>query len=756
MRLTTGLGSLHWRRGLRAGFAVASAMIVCRLLGQPMGWAALGGFEATLVDNGGPYRSRMETIATVILGGALCGVIGTLAPQNLLVAPAIAGIVCFAVTYARVASQPIASTAVVILVIFFAGFGSADRTPPAAMANVLHYALGGLWAGAIGLFLWPVDPFRPARLEVAGCYDLLADFTASLDASRTTQDRAGDGDERSYAVGFKRQLRSKLESAQAALRHTNARSPVRTVRARNLSVLLETADLLFAATVRLTELSEFLPGSASEFRGVIQWLSGAERAIADGLRTRPADQAASFSRRGSHSLQYLIRPAEFLRESTRAGPPEPGAVEGILLADQRDALENLRIAFDAVWAVWTGSEVRPARAAALEVEASEPVGASSGGSDWLDALRENWTLESIMMRHALRIALVSAFDVLIILAFHIGHGFWLAMTSIIVLQPYSAGSVRKGLQRVAGTVGGGILAAILAALVHTSLGIITVIAACSVLTLATYAIDYGWYSFFLTPTFVLLSLPYMQDWRFAGVRVVTTLLGALAAVVAMRVLWPQRVSQELGRLLARSAAANAAYLRAVLRVWRSAAAGGNAKESRELAAARRVCGLASQDAEEALDRVMLEPSLPSLGVRLNRAQETDVNSQGALTFTTYIRRFTQCLTVLASAGTPDTGSVARLEILAERLDCIGAAVGHGMKTGPCGERKGAPMDEPLAEYAASSAAAVFGFHQDSLGGQMLQRMERQAGILERTAYAMAGEAIPAGPPPQSRPEAVGS
>jgi hypothetical protein len=53
-KLAAVLRSLHWRRGLRAGFAVATAMIVCHMLHHPMGWAALGGFEATLVDNGGP------------------------------------------------------------------------------------------------------------------------------------------------------------------------------------------------------------------------------------------------------------------------------------------------------------------------------------------------------------------------------------------------------------------------------------------------------------------------------------------------------------------------------------------------------------------------------------------------------------------------------------------------------------------------------------------------------------------------------
>src|SRR5260370_37708719 len=60
MRVLTRWGkvvrSLHWTRGLRAGLAVAAAMVMCHMLGRPMGGAALGGFETILVDNGGAFQ----------------------------------------------------------------------------------------------------------------------------------------------------------------------------------------------------------------------------------------------------------------------------------------------------------------------------------------------------------------------------------------------------------------------------------------------------------------------------------------------------------------------------------------------------------------------------------------------------------------------------------------------------------------------------------------------------------------------------
>src|SRR5260370_1420285 len=135
MNWGTAVRRLHWTRGLRAGVAVAAAMVVCHMLGKPMGWAALGGFEAILVDNGGPHRSRLTTITTIVLGGAVACVVGSTVPGTLWIAALATALFCFAVTFARVISQPLASTSVILLVIYFAGLGGGTHTLAGALAN---------------------------------------------------------------------------------------------------------------------------------------------------------------------------------------------------------------------------------------------------------------------------------------------------------------------------------------------------------------------------------------------------------------------------------------------------------------------------------------------------------------------------------------------------------------------------------------------------------------------------------------------
>ncbi|HTH54051.1 MAG TPA: FUSC family protein [Edaphobacter sp.] len=717
------LRRLHWIRGLRAGIAVAAAMIVCRYLGQPMGWAALGGFEAILVDNGGPYRSRLTTILTLLVVGSIAGIAGAMAATPLWFAIIVTAVFCFAITFARVMSNQLASTSVIILVIYFVGFGGFARTFHEALLNSLAFVLGGLWAALLSVFLWPLDPFRPARTAVADCYALLADFTAGIHASVSeSEDR---NLQRQRMHDLQRHMRRKMEAARTAIGTTSARVTARTIRARSLTVLLETADLLFAGTIRWTELFEETSDEASVkvLTDLFHWLARAEQTIENALRQKPADGAVSFASDGSHSLEHLRK----RQAALRLLDTQQGSLAAHLMQDQRDALLNVGVAFEAIRALWSGIEYRAADATEVVTRRSllsdsRPASAPSGWRAMIDAAIANWTPHSVMMRHALRMMVVGAVDVLLMRMVHISHGTWLGMTSIIVLQPYGSGTLRRGAQRVGGTIAGGVLAAILAAALPSQTALIVVITLTSILTLATYAVDYGWYCFFLTPTFVLMSLPHLRDWHYAGIRIGMTTLGASVAVLAMRLLWPERAQLELGRLLARGALADAAYVRAMLQFWDRLGAKAKstdraAADRKVLAPARRACGLAINDAEETLDRILLEPRIP-----LSRGERWEE----ALTFVTYLRRITRAVTTLAYVDDSSESTRQRAESVAERLEQLSRTLQIALD-GKAAEL--APREVRASSQLPNSA-------EQTPAEQQLRRMERQTNILERSAAAL--------------------
>ena len=700
-RRLQGAKQLQWRRGVRASIAVGSVMAACHVLGIPPAAAALGAFNPLLVDNGGPYRTRLTSMVCALIGGAVALILGSVLPQSLFVIVPATLLFCFALTYARVISQPIASTSVLVLILYFAGLGGTLHTLHSATVAATLILAGGLWAIALSLFLWPVDPFRPARLAVATCYTSLADFTATLPTPVPHEDQNVPHPTHTW----QRHQRLRIEEARNTLSATSARMPSRTIRARNLTVLLETSDMLLACTLRLTELAD-LPAPPATLATLTLWLATSQRAIGDALTHHPADNAASFSLEGSHRLQLLA----------------PLALTGILQSEHRDALLDLSIAFDAVRAIWTGAE--PPQIALLSTlpldPAANPVKKSWDlvfiDSTWLDSLRANWTLSSANLRHALRLMVVGTLDVIVMRLIHLNHGFWLPMTSIILMQPFSAGTNRKSLQRVTGTILGGFLAAFLAFVIPGPLTLLLVILALSGLTLAAFSVDYAVYCFFLTPTFVLLSLPHPHDWRYAGIRVGLTLAGATIAVLAMRLLWPERAPQELAHLFRRGASADAAYLHATLKFWSVSASARRTADRQILAPARRACGLASNDAEEAVDRILQEPAFTRFTPGSGESRQL---AEQSLTFTTYLRRLTQSITTLASLGRCTPTTRARLQSLATRLQQIATAKPISPK--PTGPTRPTLVDPTDAIDATE---------------QQLLRIERQVGILERTAATL--------------------
>lgn len=618
---------------------------------------------------------------------------------------------CFGVTLPRVVSQPLASGSASILICYFVSYGAMAHAPGAGRTSILYFIAGGAWAAAISLVFWPLDPFGPARDAVADIYAKLVALT-----SLPPED----------SVRFKgsiHQIRELIEKAEAVLVATPARMTARTVRARNLTVMVRAADLVLARLLRLAELGAHESLSQTEscrsaVTKVAEWIAASLKPVEAALRQRPQDNGAAFASEGLLSLR-AHRGARYLETVTAASPSERIAMQlaAQLAAGQRDCLLALDVMYESVRAVWTGVEHSTAGARSIFLGAgSSPY----SPQPWVEALRSNFTVRSVMFRHALRLGLVAVADVLILRLIHITHSYWMPMTSIIVLQPHTGETWRKSGDRVVGAICGAILAAGLAASMSSEAGVIAVVSIGCIFALALYAVDYGWYSFFITPTIVLLSQPHVGDWHLAAVRMGMTLAGAATAFVGMLLLWPQRESSRLPLLLARTAAMDAAYLRAMLKFWQCPASDTRARIQTGrniLSPARRACGLASNDAEDSLDRALLEQGIP---LRLEIAHER--LNQNALTFTTYIRRLSQSITTLVTIGIgADSPEIAgHVAALAVRLDRVSTVL----------------MGKDATSELSSECVEMISPGSNLAERQML-RIEQQVTILERVAEDIA-------------------
>lgn len=134
-------------------------------------------------------------------------------------------------------------------------------------------------------------------------------------------------------------------------------------------------------------------------------------------------------------------------------------------------------------------------------------------------------------RHATVMAVAMGVSVFLVLQFEVPHGYWVPMTMALVLHPFGAETTTLARQRIAGTIGGGLLALGLALVLPT--GVVAV----AVVPLMVLGVAYsilGRYSksvMFLTPSAVLLANLASRDAEITATlhRLVATLVGGLVA-----------------------------------------------------------------------------------------------------------------------------------------------------------------------------------------------------------------------------------
>jgi uncharacterized membrane protein YccC len=709
---------MDWFRGLRAAVALCTPLLIGDLAGLPLlGWAALGGFEAILADTGGPYRSRLASLATLSFGGSAGLFIGCIAGRSLIWAVPVTIAFCFFWSYLAVLGQPFSSAGLLVQVIYICGIGAPPANWSAALTWSTALCLGGVWAAVLSLLLWPLDAYRPARLAVADCYNELASFLGSvydLATRETKRQSPAPALWHRLAQHHQYRIRRAVEQGWQAVASVQSERQADSLRARQFVVLLEHADLLIARTVAL---AEHLEVQAENQRESSCFQRGLE-SLSD-LRSAELWIASLLMRRRSLTVAHtrakwreMDRLPHYFAGCLDASSPN----DSFLLSQVAESASVLQSSIESASLLRLGQSP--------EVSTSAPAtSAEAGHVDQrlkqtrlglnFDLLAANFTFSSLTLRHALRVTIVCGLDVALIRLLQIDHGYWLLLTSLIVLQPHVSGTLRRGLERIGGTVGGGIFAAILAVLLHNQLVIAAVLFPLSLLAIAVLPLSYAAFAFFLTPAFVLAWLPYSGDWQLALIRILNTFAGAVISILAMMFLFPIYERDRAPTFLRASLRADRDYLEQLATSW-----GSDSPRVRPLASARRRTGLAHNDSDESLQRLLAE-SWP-------RHQPI---SHFATAFVTYLRRFAQSVTTLTAlrGESPWKQLVAvqsRLALLQQRLQWLESNFDSHNQVD----------DSSWPEPGANSVPLVSA--EEHPGERQLEHMERQTEILRRQLMSL--------------------
>lgn len=559
--------------GLRAACASTAMLALGNLLHDPtFAWAAIGAFWTCLADAAGSNRARFASMMGFALLSTLCGGLTAFASAEGTAFAALALLIftslgAFGRIWGAATSQVtiLAATACVVMV------DRPMRDVREGLAFLGVYLIGCLFAVALSLTVWRIHPFGASRASLRTVYVRLADI--ALDSARLLQQRSTPREWATHAAKFRADARAALERSRKALASVPATRTGAREAYDTLLALLTEGEALFAYLIAVSGACEKMPGDERRATRAARLLTG----MGETLRSIGAQ-----ANEGRWELLAELQ----LRVRRLAGRLENALMEPVKLKSDFELVD------------FTPVQAPPPRFADSVAATLARVWAT---------LKANLSLKSVGLRHAARVGVTTTAGFLVIRALGLPFGYWATMATLLILQPSIAATWPRSIERAAGSIVGGVLAAGIGYAIHSPLGISLAVFPLVMATMALRPVSYSLFVLFLTPTFVLVAdfaTPGASEFAYALTRLGNNVLGCVLALFATFYLWPTREKGDYRTYLSDAVRANLAYLIAALESPR--------RSEKDMERLRRAAGLGSNNAEEAIARIRLEKLEDSL------------------------------------------------------------------------------------------------------------------------------------------------
>ncbi|WAH37661.1 FUSC family protein [Alicyclobacillus dauci] len=435
-----------------------------------------------------------------------------------------------------------------------------------------------------------------------------------------------------YAVSRSRQADLQVASSLLEVDTALNDSYVRKQEWQKLRVLAELGELIRIDIVTLTRLMKTEQNKSGEPNDDANRISHALRhvaavmtAIADGLGAHKMRDLA-----GHDSLAIL--------EGTIRDMTHSQQFRGE--SDTDRCLHQLYSKIGQVVDVLYGESLSPAYAVAYAPHRSE----TSQLRRMTVILRSNLSFRSSYFRHALRLAVGLTIASIIYRTLPFDRGYWLPLTTGIILKADFFSTFSRGIARVLGTLAGVLVATLLAAIPDPSHAIdiiLVLLFAWAMYTVVNF--NFALFSFFVTSEIIVLMSFFQNSTPLATItaRVIDTFIGCLLALV-IYILWPTWQRQNVSMALADTVAAVRTYYLAVVDPYSS---------SHRIQTARKQARLARTNAAGVIDQFLREPV------------EFELDAYAVSGLLTAVHRFSDTLLSLESGVDDDRALLSNEEVV---------------------------------------------------------------------------------------------
>ena len=552
--------SQQFSDGLRTTLAIMLPAVLGAQWGQFAAGisASVGALCVSIPDTPGPAQHRRNGLLAALAAIGLATTVTGLAASHVLALGAVIVALSFGLTMLLVWGARAGNVGTAALLMMALTLAHPPATPADVLPHTALVLLGGAWYLLLALLQHSALPYRAAQQALGECLHATAGFLR-LKADFYNPATDLDADYR------------RLVAQQVAVNEKQEATRDQLFRSRQIvTESTRTSRRLVLTFTAAVDLFEHIGAGYYDY-AALRRAFGSSGVLAD-IAALLGRLAADLDYLGSaivanraHGTAPPDRTPALAALAARIAelpaPADPAA--GVSVRTLRKILINLRDLAGQVRAIQGYFDEQRVDAAPDAVRvASHARFVAHQPLEWR-ALVQNLTLGSSVFRHAVRmvVACTAAF-LLAEFLWHGKHNYWILMTVTIMLKPGFSLTRERNVQRIGGTLAGGLLGALVLWLVPGSTARFGILLVFMVVAYSFQRTKYWVMVIFLT-AYLLILFAFLKQ-EYLGVireRVTDTLLGCALALGTAYLLFPRWESDQLPELLAATLRANLAYLR---------------------------------------------------------------------------------------------------------------------------------------------------------------------------------------------------
>jgi len=528
-------------------------------------WAAFGAYMISLTDYRGLHYKKIviQSLETVLI--FISAMLGMYVSNSLVLS--LIAMFFIGMFAALVRNWSDYGSSIGVAIGFFFLFGLSYPQPfQESLVSGLYLLMGAGWAILITVFSFPFRPLNPVKRSVAKIWKANTELLDTM-IEQLSNKEIGHQEIMKKEIAVRTVINQSIDLFAR-------REKTDKVKVQHYDIMIELrrSSALFSAAV----------GSLYEELAVINRTS--HQNIKDSILYKTLSSFAQASARLS-ILIYTSRPEDLtlakvrikrceiaiqlFKESGNEGTLDPAEQSAVKhFTDSLDkALEYMRTSMDHI-----EEKLSLKKSDYFESYKLSFSNFMAGVENWvfLDFIKSLINFSSDQFKYALRVSIGLCVAVFIFMFFHIDHGYWIALTMIIVIQPYYGATRKKGMERIIGTLAGVVLGGLimLLPLPHEAFIILLVIVSFFVAYFLRNNYKVG--VFFVTIMMVILmQLTQRGSMELIGWRILSTLIGAVLAIIAGYAFWPVWEKQRFPALMTEALMQTKKYLAQVIKVYQN-------------------------------------------------------------------------------------------------------------------------------------------------------------------------------------------